>query len=129
MRKQREQGESLFLLNSLTVVLSALPPALPQSQVAVCINNAGDSTRGNGSDKQTAISLATSTTASIARTTIAEHTLGGIPLPRWPDSPPAAVTQRGPPVLLLLDQRKAKSAARRRQRMRRRESRLISTLR
>lgn len=45
---KREQGESLFLLNSLTVVLSALPPALPQCQAAACINNAGDSTRGTG---------------------------------------------------------------------------------
>ncbi|CAJ1080746.1 Hypothetical predicted protein [Xyrichtys novacula] len=46
------------------------------------------------------------------------HT-GGIPLPRWPGSPPAAAAQRGPLRPLLLDQKRAKSTAWLRQRMRR----------
>lgn len=115
---EREQGESLFLLNSLTVVLSALPPALPQCQAAACINNAGDSTRGTGQTSNRHLPGNHHYGHHCHDNNCRVHT-GGIPLPRWPSSPPAAVAQRGPPCLLLLDQKQAKSAARLRHRMRR----------
>lgn len=115
---EREQGESLFLLNSLTVVLSALPPALPQCRAAACINNASDSTRGTGQTSNRHLPGNHHYGHHCHDNNCWAHT-GGIPLPRWPSSPPAAVAQRGPPCLLLLDQKQAKSAARLRHRMRR----------
>lgn len=118
--RESKHGESLFLLNSLTVVLSALPPALPQCRAAACINNAGDSTRGTGQ---------TSNCHLPGNHHYGHHRhdnkgVAGIPtptpsLPCWPSSPPAGVTQRGPLCPLLLDQKKAKSTARLQHGMRR----------
>ncbi|KAK2884960.1 hypothetical protein Q8A73_021434 [Channa argus] len=117
-QRQREQGESLFLLNSLTVVLSTLPLALPQCRAAACINNTSDSTMGTGQTSNRHLPGNHHYGHHHHNNNCRAHT-GGIPLPCWPSSPPAAITQRGPPRLLLLDQKRAKSAARFQRRMRR----------
>lgn len=116
-RRERESGESLFLLNSLTIVLSSLPPALPQCWAVACINNAGDSTRGTGQTSNRHLPGNHHCDHHCHDNNCRAHT-GGIPLSRWPSSPPAAVAQRGLPCLLLPDQKQAKSTARLWHRMR-----------
>lgn len=108
----------LFLLNSLTVVLSALPPALPQFWAGACINKAGDSTRGTGQTSNRHLPGNQHYSYHCHDNNCWAHT-GGIPLPRWSSSPPTDVAQRGPPCPLLPDHKLAKSTAGLRHRMRR----------
>lgn len=116
--RRKRVGRVLFLLNSLTVVLFALPPALPQFGAAACINNAGDSTRGTGQTSNRHLPGNHHYGYHCHDNNCWAHT-GGIPLPRWSSSPPTDVAQQGPPCLLLPDHKLAKSTAGLRHKMRR----------